>query len=168
MTGNYGGFWRRAAAFFVDTIILHTIFVFFFLIGLIALHVSSPFAAFSFSSGRLMRLGIGYLATYQLAVLLVSIGYFTYFHALVGQTPGKMIFGLKVLQINGDELSPGIAFLRWVGYLVSGLFFHLGFLWIAFHEKKRGWHDLIAGTVVIRIAEHAADHTPTLPTHADA
>jgi uncharacterized RDD family membrane protein YckC len=43
----------------------------------------------------------------------------------------------------------GLAFLRWVGYLISTLAIYLGFLWIAFDRKARGWHDIIAGTVVV-------------------
>ena len=77
--------------------------------------------------------------------------YFTYFHGAGGQTPGKMIFGLKVVQSTGEQMTFGIAFLRWVGYIISGTVFYLGFVWIAFDGRKRGWHDKIAGTVVIRV-----------------
>ena len=44
----------------------------------------------------------------------------------------------------------GLAFLRWVGYILSGIFLYLGFLWIAWDGRKQGWHDKIAGTVVVR------------------
>jgi hypothetical protein len=47
-------------------------------------------------------------------------------------------------------MTPGIAFLRCVGYLISGPVLCLGFLWIAFDGKKQGWHDKIAATLVIR------------------
>ncbi|MGA7985503.1 MAG: RDD family protein [Burkholderiales bacterium] len=40
-------------------------------------------------------------------------------------------------------------FIRFLGYFVSIVPLGLGFLWIAFDRKKRGWHDLIAGTVVV-------------------
>jgi uncharacterized RDD family membrane protein YckC len=30
------------------------------------------------------------------------------------------------------------------------LVFFLGFIWVAFDKRKQGWHDKIAGTVVIR------------------
>jgi uncharacterized RDD family membrane protein YckC len=45
----------------------------------------------------------------------------------------------------------GLAFLRWVGYIISAVVLYLGFVWIAFDAKKQGWHDKIAGTVVIRV-----------------
>jgi uncharacterized RDD family membrane protein YckC len=43
-----------------------------------------------------------------------------------------------------------VAFLRWVGYIISAAGICLGFIWIIFDRKKQGWHDKIAGTVVIR------------------
>ena len=59
-----------------------------------------------------------------------------------------MLFGLQVVSAEGAPISFGIAFLRAVGYFVSGIFY-LGFIWIAFDKRKQGWHDKIAGTVVI-------------------
>ncbi|MDD1697770.1 MAG: RDD family protein, partial [Methanoregula sp.] len=60
-----------------------------------------------------------------------------------------MILGLQVIQSSGEKMTPGLAFLRWVGYLFSGLILNLGFLWIVFDKRKQGWHDKIAGTLVI-------------------
>jgi uncharacterized RDD family membrane protein YckC len=76
--------------------------------------------------------------------------YFTYFHGATGQTPGKMALGLKVIQNTGAPMTFGVAFLRWVGYIISGIILDLGFAWIAFDRKKRGWHDMIAATYVVR------------------
>jgi phage head maturation protease len=60
-----------------------------------------------------------------------------------------MLLGLQVLSADGTSISYSIAFLRAVGYLVSGVLFNIGFIWAAFDKKKQGWHDKIAGTVVI-------------------
>ncbi len=79
----------------------------------------------------------------------MMIAYFTYFHGTTGRTPGKMLLGLQVLSADGTPISFGIAFLRAVGYLVSGALFNIGFIWVAFDKRKQGWHDKIAGTVVI-------------------
>jgi len=46
--------------------------------------------------------------------------------------------------------STGQLIVRYVGYFISSLFLCLGFLWIAFDARKQGWHDKIAGTVVIK------------------
>jgi uncharacterized RDD family membrane protein YckC len=44
-----------------------------------------------------------------------------------------------------------MAVLRFIGYFVSSLVFDLGFIWVAFEPRKRGWHDMIAGTVIIHV-----------------
>jgi uncharacterized RDD family membrane protein YckC len=79
----------------------------------------------------------------------MTIAYFTYFHGTTGRTPGKMLLGLQVLSADGTPISFGIAFLRAVGYLVSGALFNIGFIWAAFDKRKQGWHDKIADTIVI-------------------
>lgn len=151
MEYSYGGFWRRAFAFLIDTVILYLIFALFFVMGIVVLGLSSSFAYGDFSLRRLTGMTIIYLVMYHLTIAVIGMLYFTYFHGTVGQTPGKMIFGLKVIQSNGRELNLGIGFLRWVGYIVSALVLHLGFIWIAFDSKKRGWHDMIAKTIVVRL-----------------
>ena len=148
---SYGGFWRRAVAFFIDMLILNFISLILFFIGILAGLIS-----------RLPKVGLAemnesFVAPYYIVILLVNMLYFTWFHGVAGQTPGKMILGLKVVQTTGEKMTPAIAFLRWVGYIVSGLFLYLGFIWIAFDGKKRGWHDKIAGTVVIQVRTTQVD-----------
>ena len=67
-----------------------------------------------------------------------------------GQTPGKRIMGLRVIKADGSRLSDIDAMLRGVGYYISGLFMGLGYIWALIDEDKRTWHDLIAGTVVVK------------------
>ncbi len=136
---RYGGFGRRAIAMSVDGVLLYT---FIFSMFYLARHLLSAtgFGGAQNTTGLL----------YYLGLLLLNMTYYTFFHGVGGQTPGKMIMGIKVIRSTGEEMTPGFAFLRWVGYLVSQLFFCLGFLWVAFDRKKQGWHDIIAGTVVIR------------------
>jgi uncharacterized RDD family membrane protein YckC len=88
---------------------------------------------------------------YNIVILAITIGYFTYLHGSTGQTIGKMICQLKVIQENGEPLSYGKSFLRWIGYLVSAVVLNIGFLWVAFDKNKQGWHDKIAGTYVIEL-----------------
>lgn len=139
---RYGGFWKRAMAFFVDKIILFVICLLFFLVGLSGL--SAGFNGLE-PEKTLGRFALIYYLTTQLLGML----YFTYFHGMTGQTPGKMLFGLQVIQSSGEKMTLGIAFLRWVGSIFSGLILFLGFLWIMFDSRKQGWHDKIAGTLVI-------------------
>jgi uncharacterized RDD family membrane protein YckC len=143
---RYGGFWRRLFAFLIDELILYFVSLILFLIGLIVLGLKGD------KMGRVLSShGIGDFALlYIAASLLAGMIYFTGFHGIGGRTPGKMLLGLRVIQASGDPISPGIAFLRWVGYLISGPLFCLGFLWVAFDGRKQGWHDKIAATLVIR------------------
>ena len=150
---RYGGFWRRAAAFAIDQTILQALAFFAFCAALAVLGI--PAAATESLEGALgaaVALG-GALGAGRLGL---GMAYFTFFHGVSGRTPGKALLGLRVETAAGDPLTPGLAFLRWVGYVLSGLVFGLGFLWIALHRRKRGWHDLLAGTVVVRTRQAAA------------
>jgi len=152
MTGRrYGGFWRRLFAFLIDEVILYFASLILFLIGLLALGLRGDMMGRVLSSLGDPAHGIGLVALlYIAASLLAGMIYFTWFHGITGRTPGKMLLGLRVIQASGDPITPGIAFLRWVGYLISGPLFCLGFIWIAFDGRKQGWHDKIAATLVIR------------------
>ena len=68
-----------------------------------------------------------------------------------GQTPGKMAVGAKIVDVDtGEPITVGKGVLRYLGYFVSTLVFMLGFIWVALDSRKRGWHDYIAGTVVVK------------------
>ena len=82
--------------------------------------------------------------------------YFTWFHGATGQTPGKMLLKLRVVQPSGEPIGFGTAFLRWVGYIISSAVVLIGFLWVVFDRKRQGWHDKIAGTVVVRTEQRDA------------
>ncbi|GGA73303.1 RDD family protein [Neiella marina] len=66
-------------------------------------------------------------------------------------TPGKLLLGLAVVDKDSfDSISIKQAVLRYLGYIPSTLVLMLGFIWVAFEQRKRGWHDMIGGTVVIK------------------
>lgn len=146
----YGGFWRRVGAMLVDQMILYSILLIFVLAGAMALRMNLTFSQFQGIVTGFREMSGIYFAVYYGATSLISMIYFTFFHGSSGQTPGKMIFGLRVVQKMGQDMTFGVAFLRWVGYLISGILLYLGFLWVAFDGEKQGWHDKIAATVVIR------------------
>ena len=78
--------------------------------------------------------------------------YFWLFTGLKGQTPGKMAVGIKVVDARGEKPGLGVAALREIlGKLISGLIFCLGYLLIAIDKEKRGFHDDIAGTHVVKV-----------------
>jgi hypothetical protein len=68
-----------------------------------------------------------------------------------GATPGKMLVNAKIVTAQGlAQPSTGRLIGRFFAYFVSIVPACLGFLWIAFDRRKQGWHDKIAGTVVVR------------------
>jgi uncharacterized RDD family membrane protein YckC len=102
-----------------------------------------------------------------LAIIIIPLIYFPYYWQKSGQTPGMKMMGVKVVRDrDGGPVSWGSAILRLIGYWVSGAVFYLGYIWIFIDKRKRGWHDLIAGTVVIKAKpdEYVAD--VTAPTYS--
>ncbi len=87
-----------------------------------------------------------------LASVLAKWAYFVLFTGLKGQTPGKMVVGLRVVDDRGNV--PGIAraiMREVVGKFISGLVLNLGYLWVIWDGQKQGWHDKIADTYVVRV-----------------
>jgi uncharacterized RDD family membrane protein YckC len=148
---KFAGFWRRLVAYVIDSTIITIIFFVLFMIAMMAF----LFGAMSVDSSEWLadlidptRASSLFIFTWIFYAAMM-LAYFTYFHGATGRTPGKMLLGLQVLSADGTPISYSIAFLRAVGYLVSGVLFNIGFIWAAFDKRKQGWHDKIAGTVVI-------------------
>jgi uncharacterized RDD family membrane protein YckC len=149
MDKHYGGFWRRFTAFSIDKFILTTIGIMFFFLGTVAFGLGISPYDLAGDPEVLLVLGLKFMVIFQSVTLFLDMAYFTWFHSTTGQTPGKRLMGLRVVQDTGEALSPGTAFLRWVGYILSALPSLMGFIWAAFDRRKQGWHDKVAGTVVI-------------------
>ena len=92
-----------------------------------------------------------YMLVLPLCYILLSMFYFTFFHACFGQTIGKMIFSIRVVSENGMAPSFGMAFLRWTGYLLSLLPLAAGFLWSVVDKDHSAWHDKLALTRVVAV-----------------
>ena len=88
------------------------------------------------------------------AAIAFPIGYLIWYASLFrqGMTPGKKMMGLRVVrQETGDIPGFGLMLLReFIGRPLSALFLGLGFLWALFDKNSQGWHDKLAGTVVIK------------------
>jgi uncharacterized RDD family membrane protein YckC len=81
--------------------------------------------------------------------LLYTAAYFIFFWTLAGQTPGKTLMGLRIVTTDGQSPSFGRSVRRLLGYIVSIIAMFIGFLWILVDNRRQGWHDKIAGTLVI-------------------
>ncbi len=132
---RYAGFTRRAVAMGIDCVIIAT---FVYLTWRAALDLAGD-------AGLMPYL---YLACYTLAF---PFAYFVYFHAVGGQTPGKMALGVRVVAQTGAGAGTARSVFRALGYLFSFAFFAAGFLWALFDRRGQAWHDKLAGTVVLEI-----------------
>lgn len=132
------GFGRRAMALLVDT----AVFILFAAVLVFALRGEN--GAFEIVRAQNMP---------AFFFLLVLHGfYYTFFHSLIGQTPGKMLFGIRVVHVAGGTLlSPWDAFLRWLGYFLSALPFGFGFLWAVLDNDDQAVHDKWAKSVVVLV-----------------
>jgi uncharacterized RDD family membrane protein YckC len=80
---------------------------------------------------------------------LVALAYFTGLWTWKGTTVGGIVLGLKVVRLDGQPVTFAVALVRSLAAAFSVIVLFLGFLWIAWDNDKQGWHDKIAGTVVL-------------------
>jgi len=148
---RYGGFWIRVVATIVDLILVRiVIFPFKALFGLGGLAMGG-FNPDNFHHGLLLPytiLGGGTL-------ILLSVGASWLYEALMESssyqaTLGKMIFGMKVTDLSGTRISFARATGRHFAKFISGMFLCFGFITVGFTQRKQGWHDMIAETLVRR------------------
>jgi uncharacterized RDD family membrane protein YckC len=66
-------------------------------------------------------------------------------------TPGKMAIHARIVDARtGAAPTPRQLLIRYLGYFVSTIPFGLGLLWVGIDPRRQGWHDKLAGTVVVR------------------
>ncbi len=141
------GFWRRAVAAWIDLCLVNALYLGFFAVGHLGLRLGLKSSGARFLSTELVTaLILPYLVLWA-ALVAIYIAYFT---RVGGQTPGKMLTGIRVVVESGDNPTWGQAMVRPLGYLLSGLPFGIGFLWAVIPPGKRAFHDLLTGTYVVR------------------
>ena len=133
-------FGRRIVAFFCDMVLLGLVSFCFIVVAETALS-EKPDGLFPTLS-TLIDLSIPYF----LVVFCLTFGYFTLFHFLAGQTPGKMLTSVQVETITGESLAFSQAFMRSIGGLIQVLPVGLGYLTVLINKEGRGWNDQLAGT----------------------
>jgi uncharacterized RDD family membrane protein YckC len=82
---------------------------------------------------------------------LVALAYFSGMWTWKGTTVGGIVLGLKVARLDGQPLTFVVALVRGLAAGFSVVVMFLGFLWIIWDNDKQGWHDRIAGTVVVKL-----------------
>jgi uncharacterized RDD family membrane protein YckC len=133
----YTGFWLRVWAAIIDSVL--------FMVIIIPLLVSYYGWEYFLSAG-LIQGPLDFFLSYVLPAL-ATILFWIYRSA----TPGKMAIGARIVDAQtGGQPSTGQLIGRYFAYLVSLIPLGLGIFWIGFDSRKQGWHDKLAGTVVVR------------------
>ena len=106
---------------------------------------------------RLAELDLQSLETLPVAplagfLILLNGGYVVVLTCAGGQTFGKMVFGMCVVDRAGRPVTISIALVRVLGYLVSVLPLGLGVVWMVLDTDRRALHDLLAGTRVLMVS----------------
>jgi uncharacterized RDD family membrane protein YckC len=142
---RWGGFFRRAFAFLMDCIMIIVLSVIMFALSYIGYKVG--LSAYGRSVTWQNSPPLFFFVTW--GSIILSTAYFVVFHGMEGKTVGKWLLGLRVVGAERGSITYGQALLRWIGTLVFAPFV-LGFLWILWSREKRGWHDFLARTWVVR------------------
>ena len=136
---EYAGFWIRIWATIIDTILL--------------MLITFPLLVSIYGWDYLDAEKTGFIAgpeDFLISWVLPAIAVIT-FWIYRAATPGKMAISAKIVdgQTGGKALTSQLVG-RYFGYFISRIPLGLGIIWIAFDRRKQGWHDKLAGTVVVR------------------
>jgi uncharacterized RDD family membrane protein YckC len=136
---EYAGFWVRADAAIIDSILMMLITV--------PLIVSIyGWGYFGEENTSIIVGPADFLITWVLPAIVVIAFWIT-----KQATPGKMAVSAKIVDAaTGRPASPAQLVDRYFAYFVSMIPLFLGIIWVAFDKRKQGWHDKLAGTVVIK------------------
>ncbi len=150
---TYAGFWKRFAAYLIDSIIMGAVTFLVLLPFLAALGIGAGVSSAmedSEATAGLIGLLIG---AYLFAIFVLMIAQWLYFALMESSsrqaTLGKMALGIIVTDLNGGKISFGKATGRYFGKIISGMIFCIGYLMAAFTDKKQALHDMMAGTLVV-------------------
>jgi uncharacterized RDD family membrane protein YckC len=160
---QYGGFWIRFVAYFVDGLIIGIPLGIILVVAITVFGLGS-FATLSSLPNNpdpeqvrtqlipIIFAAIGSYAIFILGAIVVSWLYFAALESSERQaTFGKAIFNMRVTDANGNRLSFGHASGRYFSKIITGMVpLFIGYIMAGFTEKKQALHDFIAGTVVIK------------------
>jgi uncharacterized RDD family membrane protein YckC len=142
---GYGGFWIRVVAAIIDGIILRLVVspirMIFGGLGLAGMMSGVPHLGLTVLGGGVTIIAMIF-GSWLYEAFMESSSY--------QATLGKMIFGMKVTDLNGNRISferaTGRHFAKWLSTMILGI----GYIMVGFTERKQGLHDLLAGTLVRR------------------
>lgn len=139
---EYVGFWARIGASIIDSIIV------------VAVTYPLLFAVYGkeyFATQHIIMGSADVVLNYVLPAIAVIV-----FWVYKSATPGKMVIGARIVDAKtGAQPSTGQLIGRYAAYYVSLIPLGLGFFWVGWDARKQGWHDKLAGTVVVRTSNGA-------------
>jgi uncharacterized RDD family membrane protein YckC len=138
----YEGLVTRAIALAVDAAIVDAI----------ALIVGVGLGLVVSTLGFSHDLRVALLAFGGVAFVVWTVAYFTVFWSTTGQTPGNRLMRLRVCREDGAPLSPRRAVWRFGAMVLAALPLLTGFLTVLVDDRRRGLHDMLAGTVVVGLS----------------
>jgi len=133
----YVGFWKRAWASLID------------IVWLVPLVLGLGFIFFGRSYFTVDSTGYNGMADFLVTNVLPAVAVLA-FWIMRQATPGKILNGMKIVDaktLGKPRLWQWI--LRYIGYIPATMLMGLGLIWVAIDKRHQGWHDKIAGTVVI-------------------
>ena len=134
---EYVGFWLRLGAAAIDSILI-SIIVFPLLLAI--------YGGDYLTEARFLHGAWDFIMNYILPAAAIIV-----FWIYRSATPGKMAIRARIVDARtGGHPSTGQLIGRYFAYYLSTIPLCFGFLWIAWDPKKQGWHDKLAGTVVVR------------------
>jgi uncharacterized RDD family membrane protein YckC len=145
---NYAGFWIRVAAYLLDAVIMNILFVPIFIIFLLPSFIKA------INQINAEEPPVELFTTLFLMIPVIWIVQWLY-DALTTCSPwqgtvGKKVLRLKVTDEAGNRISFARATGRFFGKLLSHMIMDIGFIMVAFTDRKQGLHDMIASTLVTR------------------
>lgn len=134
---QYAGFWIRSGALLIDILVMAIVFY---------IPLSFIYGEDYWLEDRLIYgfwdVLLGYVAPF-----VATIWFWLRFLG----TPGKMATKLRIVDATtGEKMSTAQAVGRYFAYIPAMLPLGLGLIWVGIDKRKQGWHDKLAGTVVIR------------------
>lgn len=136
---DYQGLVTRAIAFSVDAAIVNLIAL------VVGVGVGLALSILSVSNTAetvLLACGAGAFAVW-------TVAYFAVFWSTTGQTPGNRLMRIRVCTDDGAVLSLRRSLLRFAALVLAALPLLAGFLPVLVDDRRRGLHDMLAGTVVV-------------------
>ncbi|MFW6174521.1 MAG: RDD family protein [Chloroflexota bacterium] len=135
------GFWIRLAAALIDGLLLMIV---------LGIAISLLWDAEDIARSVMLGEDGEHWTMIETFGTLLPLAYFTGPVALWGATVGKAVLGMRIVRADGGRVGWGRALARCLAWLLSWLLLAAGHIMIASRRDKRGLHDLIAGTRVIR------------------